>query len=128
MCVSVCVHIYTHKCTHAQTHAYIISHILVNVKGMTNRKSSWGKHHNNNYCKQESSMNDAKISGQQYDWETGYLHNFKVFPHKVPTTKGVSVTLHWRNLVDTTLTKWLKTILPVIRHWYCINPDMHKKV
>ena len=34
MCTSVCVHIYTHKCTHTQTHAYIISHILVNVRGM----------------------------------------------------------------------------------------------
>lgn len=82
------------------------------------RIPAFGNHPPNNRVRPESSM-DAKTS----TWNLGCIYNLGVSPHKilinykVTLQKGKKVTLQWRSLAQTTLTKWSKLTSAVMRQW-----------
>lgn len=82
-------------------------------KEPTQENNHWANNNlpnnSNNCCKQDLPMN-AKISGLKFEEEK--KQNLKVAPQKyLLTTKEKIVTLQWRNLADTTLTKSPRLIL-----------------
>lgn len=77
------------------------------------RKSLFGNHLCNNYFRQELST-DAKTSG----WKCDEEHCIYIVSKDLPTNyfliiMGKRVTLQWRNLVDTALTKWTALTLTI---------------
>lgn len=67
-----------------------------------------------NSCYSQESLMDAKIDRQKCDEKQHICIVSKFSLHKTLITKGKLVTLQWRNLADTTLTKRSKSTSPVI--------------